>query len=114
LPKSGTYARERSGDVDSDRNMLGLKHECPQEREKLAYEAQDRWLHLFGHSLETDFELDGFPCSARRAGSISLAAGASLPRRRSASTILGVAPRQVGGSSAADGPAPAHRHRTMG
>jgi len=41
-------------------NMLGLKHECPQEREKLAYEAQDRWLHLFGHSLETDFELDGF------------------------------------------------------
>ena len=30
---------------------LGLKHECPQDREKLAYAAQDRWLHLFGHSL---------------------------------------------------------------
>ena len=41
-------------------NVLGLKHDCPQEREKLAYRAQDRWLGLFGHSLETDFELDGF------------------------------------------------------
>ena len=40
---------------------LGFKHECPQDREKLAYAAQDRWLHLFGHSLESDFELDGFP-----------------------------------------------------
>jgi hypothetical protein len=39
---------------------LGLKHECPQDREKLAYAAQDRWLHLFGHSPEPDFELDGF------------------------------------------------------
>ena len=39
---------------------LELKHECPQDREKLAYAAQDRWLHLFGHSLESDFELDGF------------------------------------------------------
>ena len=39
---------------------LGLKHECPEDREKLAYAAQDRWLHLFGHSLESDFELDGF------------------------------------------------------
>ena len=41
-------------------NVLGLKHECPQEREKLAYMAQERWLGLFGHSLEQDFELDGF------------------------------------------------------
>jgi hypothetical protein len=41
-------------------NVLGLKHECPRAREKLAYRAQDRWLALFGHSLETDFELDGF------------------------------------------------------
>jgi len=39
---------------------LGLKHECPEDREKLAYAAQDRWLHLFDHSLESDFELDGF------------------------------------------------------
>jgi hypothetical protein len=41
-------------------NLGGLKYECPQEREKLAYKAQDRWLGLFGHSLERDFELDGF------------------------------------------------------
>jgi len=41
-------------------NVLGLKHECPQEREKLAYVAQDRWLGLFGHSLADDFALDPF------------------------------------------------------
>ena len=41
-------------------NVLGLKHECPQEREKLAYIAQDRWLGLFGHSLAGDFALDPF------------------------------------------------------
>ena len=41
-------------------NVLGLKHECPQEREKLAYIAQDRWLGLFGHSLADDFVLDPF------------------------------------------------------
>jgi hypothetical protein len=41
-------------------NVLGLKHECPQEREKLAYLAQERWLGLFGHSLESDFDLDPF------------------------------------------------------
>jgi hypothetical protein len=39
-------------------NVLGLKHECPQEREKLAYLVQQRWLGLFGHSLESDFDLD--------------------------------------------------------
>ena len=41
-------------------NVLGLKYECPQEREKLAYIAQDRWLGLFGHSLADDFALDPF------------------------------------------------------
>ena len=41
-------------------NVLGLKHECPQEREKLAYLAQERWLGLFGHSLADDFALDPF------------------------------------------------------
>ena len=44
--------------VHHAQNLLGLKHECPQEREKLAYLAQDRWLGLFGRSLESDFELD--------------------------------------------------------
>ena len=41
-------------------NVLGLKYECPQEREKLAYLAQDRWLGPFGHSLAGDFALDPF------------------------------------------------------
>jgi hypothetical protein len=41
-------------------NVLGLKYECPQEREKLAYIAQDRWLARFGHSLESDFHIDAF------------------------------------------------------
>jgi hypothetical protein len=41
-------------------NVLGLKYECPQEREKLAYIAQDRWLALYGHSLESDFRIDAF------------------------------------------------------
>lgn len=41
-------------------NMLGIKYECGQEREQLAYRAQDRWLGLFGHDLATDFDLDAF------------------------------------------------------
>jgi hypothetical protein len=40
--------------------VLGLKHECPQEREKLAYLAQDHWLRRSGHSLADDFMLDPF------------------------------------------------------
>jgi hypothetical protein len=44
--------------VHHAQNVLGLKYECPQEREKLAYLAQDRWLSLFGRSLASDFELD--------------------------------------------------------
>jgi hypothetical protein len=41
-------------------NVGGLKYACPQEREKLAYMAQERWLGLFGHNLEADFDLDAF------------------------------------------------------
>src|SRR5262245_56214702 len=36
------------------------KFECPREREKLAYEAQERWLNLFGRDLLRDFEIDPF------------------------------------------------------
>jgi hypothetical protein len=39
--------------------QAGTACECPAEREKLAYEAQDHWLHLFGHNLEAEFEVDG-------------------------------------------------------
>jgi hypothetical protein len=37
-----------------------VQRECPQEREKLAYLAQERWLGLFGHNLESDFDLNPF------------------------------------------------------
>ena len=38
----------------------GLRYECPQASEKLAYDAQEKWLRLFGRSLAADFEVDGF------------------------------------------------------
>ena len=40
--------------------LAGTKFECPQAREQLAYAAQQRWLGLFGHNLEDDFQLDPF------------------------------------------------------
>jgi len=41
-------------------NRAALRFECPQARERLAYEAQERWLKRFGRSLAQDFELDDF------------------------------------------------------
>jgi len=40
-------------------NKAGIVYECPAEREKLAYEAQDKWLGLFGRTLESEFEING-------------------------------------------------------
>ena len=40
-------------------NEAGTTYECPAEREKLAYEAQDNWLRLFGRDLEQEFEING-------------------------------------------------------
>jgi hypothetical protein len=40
-------------------NEAGISYECPAEREKLAYEAQDNWLRLFGRNLEQEFEING-------------------------------------------------------
>jgi hypothetical protein len=40
--------------------VAGTKYACLQAREELAYAAQDKWLHLFKHDLEKDFEIDGF------------------------------------------------------
>ena len=37
-----------------------LKFECPQEREQLAFTAQEKWLNLFGTNLEREFEIDPF------------------------------------------------------
>ena len=39
-------------------NVAGHRHPCRGAREKLAYEAQERWLGQFGLSLATAFELD--------------------------------------------------------
>jgi hypothetical protein len=41
-------------------NVGKLTFACPQEREALAYKAQDQWLQLFGKDLAGEFELDGF------------------------------------------------------
>ena len=40
--------------------LASTRHECPQAAEDLAYEAQERWLRLFGRSLESDFAIDPF------------------------------------------------------
>jgi hypothetical protein len=42
-------------------------YECPGEREALAYEAQQRWLQLFGKSLEGAFDLDAMTLKLRTA-----------------------------------------------
>jgi len=39
-------------------NQAGLKYDCPQAREKLAYVAQDRWLARSGRNLLDEFKLD--------------------------------------------------------
>ncbi len=41
-------------------NKSGVKYACAAEREKLAYEAQEKWLGLFGVSLQSEFEIDEF------------------------------------------------------
>jgi len=41
-------------------NKAGMKFACPAEREQMAYEAQDKWLGLFGRSLQSEFEIDAF------------------------------------------------------
>lgn len=38
----------------------GGRYSCPAERERLAYEAQEKWLGQFGKSLEGEFGLDPF------------------------------------------------------
>jgi hypothetical protein len=43
----------------------GLKYACPEEREQLAFAAQERWLALFGTDLMTEFELDPFTLLVR-------------------------------------------------
>ena len=42
-----------------------IKFACPEEREKLAFEAQELWLERSGVSLASEFELDGFTLLVR-------------------------------------------------
>jgi hypothetical protein len=39
-------------------NVSGMKYECPEARERMAFAAQGQWLALFGSDLMTDFEID--------------------------------------------------------
>jgi Domain of unknown function (DUF6647) len=44
-------------------NAAGLKFPCPQERERTAYEAQSRWLELFGKNLSDEFDINALWCT---------------------------------------------------
>jgi hypothetical protein len=39
-------------------NAAELSYDCPEAREKLAYQAQERWLELFATSLADEFAID--------------------------------------------------------
>lgn len=39
-------------------NKARLTYACPEEREALAYEAQEKWLRLFGTDIERAFGID--------------------------------------------------------
>ncbi len=41
-------------------NVGGQKFDCPEAREKTAYEAQERWLAMFGLSLQDELNIDPF------------------------------------------------------
>jgi Domain of unknown function (DUF6647) len=46
-------------------NVGQLQFACPEEREELAYKAQDQWLGLFGHDLLHDFDMDAFTIAVK-------------------------------------------------
>ena len=48
-------------------NVSEMKFECPMARERLAYQAQDRWLTRFGSDLESEFQIDPFTVLVRSA-----------------------------------------------
>jgi hypothetical protein len=45
--------------------QAGLKFDCPQERERLAYQAQQRWLGEAGLTLASEFGIDPFTILVR-------------------------------------------------
>ena len=46
-------------------NLAGLKYACPEAREKQAFDAQERFLALFGTDLNAEFEIDPFTLLVR-------------------------------------------------
>ena len=48
-------------------NLDKRSYDCPQQREKLAYEAQEKWLSLFGRSLLQEFQIDAMTLKATTA-----------------------------------------------
>jgi hypothetical protein len=46
-------------------NVAELKYDCPEAREKPAYDAQARWLELFGSNLTDEFEIDAITILVR-------------------------------------------------
>jgi hypothetical protein len=48
-------------------NVAKFTYLCPEERETLAYAAQEKWLSLFGQSLLTAFEIDPLTLKIRTA-----------------------------------------------
>ena len=46
-------------------NLSGIRYECQQQREKLAYAAQDKFLRLFSRDLEGEFEVNPFAVLVR-------------------------------------------------
>jgi hypothetical protein len=41
-------------------DRTGMRFACAGERERMAFDAQERWLQLAGTDLETEFGIDGF------------------------------------------------------
>ena len=46
-------------------NLAGTKYNCPEEREKTAYLAQERWLARFALNLSEEFQIDGMTILVR-------------------------------------------------
>jgi hypothetical protein len=46
-------------------NVAGVKYDCAEAREKPAYQAQARWLELFGQNLADEFEIDAMTILVR-------------------------------------------------
>jgi hypothetical protein len=71
LPEGWTGATPAEGSllvhelVHHLQNAGGLRYGCAEAREKSAYQAQARWLELFGTSLAAEFELDAMTVLVR-------------------------------------------------